>query len=95
MTALATTVIFGFTSWADVRVNLIHDCSHSPWVHTLHRPVAARGEELAEWLFAYVAVGEDVTRMDRECLAAYGCKFEHTRQREDVLRNRIVVPVEG
>jgi hypothetical protein len=32
--------------------------------------------------------------MDRECLAAQGCEFEYAGQRDDVLRNGIVVPIE-
>ena len=36
---------------------------------------------------------QDITRMDREGLAAYGCKFEDTSQRNDVLRNRVIVPI--
>src|ERR1700724_3101194 len=31
--------------------------------------------------------------MDREGLAAYGCKFEYASQCDDVLRDRIIVPV--
>src|ERR1700732_885641 len=31
--------------------------------------------------------------MDRECLAGFGCKLEYTGQRDDVLRNRVIVPV--
>ena len=38
---------------------------------------------------------QDITGTDGECLAAYGCKFEDTGQGENVLRDRIIVPVEG
>jgi hypothetical protein len=38
---------------------------------------------------------QDIPRMDGECLAAYGCEFEYTSQRKNVLGGRIVVPVEG
>ena len=31
--------------------------------------------------------------MDLECLSAQGCKFEHTRQRNDVLTDWSIVPV--
>ncbi len=34
---------------------------------------------------------QDITWMDRECLAALGCKFEYASQCNDVLRDRIVV----
>jgi hypothetical protein len=36
---------------------------------------------------------QDVTRMDGERLAADGGEFEDAGQRDDVLRDRIVVPV--
>ena len=38
---------------------------------------------------------QDVARMDREGLAAQGGKFENTSQSKDVLRDGVVVPVEG
>src|SRR5215813_3839437 len=36
---------------------------------------------------------QDITGTDGECLTTYSCKFEHTGQRNDVLRNWVIVPV--
>jgi hypothetical protein len=80
------TLLYAFGDKASIRTLLKDHIGPFPWLVIDQPPFMTR---------AGVIYGhQDITRIDSECLASQGCKFQDAGECDDVLGDGIVVPVE-